>query len=131
MKKKRILLGIILISIFFVNPVFADNYTKSYCTGLKSSLRIVGEVVNVIRIAVPLVIIGLACFDLFKAVTAGKDDNIMKSAKSIVTRLILGVLIFFVPAILDFGFSLIDEWTDYETSYKECVSCVLNVSECR
>ena len=117
--------------IFFVNPVFADVYTKSYCTGLKSTLRIIGEVVNVIRIAVPLVIIGLACMDLFKTITAGKDDQLFKSLKTIITRIILGVIIFFIPSILDFGFSLVDQWTDYENSYQECVSCILNVKECR
>ena len=131
MKKKQIFILLILSVIFFANPVLADNYTKSYCTGLRGTLRIVGEVVNVIRVIVPLVIIVLAFVDLFKAVTAGKDVNVFKSLKSIVTRLIIGVLIFFIPAILEFGFSLIDEWTDYETSYQECVSCILNVKECR
>ena len=132
MKKiKFIILLIILNAIIIINPVFADNYTKSYCTGLKSTLRIVGEVVNVIRIVVPLIIIGFACVDLFKTITSGKDDGVFKSVKSIGTRLILGVLVFFIPSILEFGFSLVDEWTDYETSYQECVSCILNVKECR
>ncbi len=131
MKKKQIFILLILLIIFYTNPVLADNYTKSYCTGLKSTLRIVGEIINVIRIVVPLIIIGLAFADLFKTVTAGKDDYIFKSIKSIATRLILGVLIFFIPAILEFGFSLVDEWTDYETNYHECVTCVLNVKECR
>ena len=131
MKKKKILLFLILIAIFFINPVLADKYTKSYCTGLKSTLRIVGEVVNVIKIIVPLIIIGLACSDLFKTLTSGKDDSLSKSLKSIITRIILGVLVFFIPTILEFGFSLVDEWTGYETSYRECVSCVLNVKSCR
>ncbi len=131
MKRKRILLIIILVSIFFSNPVWADVYTQSYCTGLKSSLRIVGEIINVIKIVVPLVIMALACVDLFKTIMNGKDDQLGKSIKSVVTRLILGVLIFLIPSILEFGFSLVDEWTDYETSYSECVTCVLNVSKCR
>lgn len=131
MKKKQFLILLIFIAIFFTSPVLADTYTKSYCTGLKGTLRIIGEVVNIIKIVVPLIIIGFACVDLFKVITSGKDDSISKALKSIVTRLIIGVLIFFIPAILEFGFSLIDEWTDYETSYQECVSCILNVKECR
>lgn len=131
MMKRKILLFLILIVIFFTNPVLADVYTKSYCTGLKSTLIIVGEVVNVIKIVVPLIIIGLACVDLFKTLTSGKDNTFSKPLKSILTRIILGVLVFFVPSILEFGFSLVDEWTGYETSYQECVSCVLNVKSCR
>ena len=131
MKKKQLLIFIILCCIFIANPVLADNYTKSYCAGLKGTLRIIGEAINIIKLVVPLLIIGLACFDLFKAVTAGKDDQIFKSVKTIATRVVLGVLIFFIPSILDFGFALLDEWTDYETNYHECASCILNVKECR
>ena len=79
----------------------------------------------------PLIIIGLASLDLFKVLMNGKDDGIFKALKTVGTRVILGVFIFFVPSILEFGFSLVDSWTNYETSYKECVSCVLNVKECR
>ena len=131
MNKKKILLMIILSFVFFASPVLADTYTASYCTGLKSSLRIVGEVINLIKIIVPLIIIGLASADLFKVLMNGKDDGIFKALKTVGTRVILGVFIFFVPSILEFGFSLVDSWTNYETSYKECVSCVLNVKECR
>ena len=132
MKKiKFVILLFILGIIMFINPVFADNYTKSYCTGLKSVLRIIGEVINVIKIVVPLVIIGLASSDLFKAITSGKEDSIFKAVKGIASRIIVGVLIFFIPSILEFGFTLVDEWSNYELGYQECVSCVLNVSECR
>ncbi len=115
----------------FINPVFADNYTKSYCNGLKGVLRIIGEVINVIKIVVPLVIIVLASVDLFKAITAGKEDSVFSAVKRIASRIVIGVLIFFIPSILEFGFTLVDEWTNYELGYQECVSCVLNVSECR
>lgn len=131
MKKKLIMLSLILITIFIVNPVLADSYTKSYCTGLRSTLRIVGEVINVIRILVPLIIIVLAGVDLFKVITSGKDEGIFKAVKTIGIRLIVGVLVFFIPTILEFGFSLVDEWTEHETNYHECVTCVLNVKECR
>lgn len=118
-------------TIFFVSPVFADTYTKSYCTGLKSSLRIVGEIINILKIVVPLIIVGLANSDLFKVVTSGKDESIFKAVKTIISRIILGILIFFLPSILEFGFLLVDEWTDYQIGYQDCVSCVLNVKKCR
>ncbi len=131
MKKKKIFLLIIMCTIFFVSPVFADTYTKSYCTGLKSSLRIVGEIINILKIVVPLIIVGLANSDLFKVVTSGKDESIFKAVKTIISRIILGILIFFLPSILEFGFLLVDEWTDYQIGYQDCVSCVLNVKKCR
>ncbi len=132
MKKIKFIMSlIILITIIIINPVFADNYTKSYCVGFNGVFRIIGEIVNIIKIVVPLIIIGLATSDMFKSVTSGKDDSIFKALKGIASRIILGVLIFFLPSILDFGFSLIDEWSNYELGYQECASCILNVSECR
>ena len=129
MKKK--ILFTILVMMLFINPVFADSYTSSYCNGLKSTLRIVGEIVNVVKIVVPIIVIGFASYDLFKIVVSGKDDGFSKAFKSIITRVIIGVLVFFIPSILDFGFSLVDGWSNYELGYDECVTCVLNVKECR
>ncbi len=128
MKKKEIYLTIILGAIFFAVPVSAVNL---FCTGLKSTFKIVGEIVRLVKIIVPIVLIVIGIMDLFKAITGGKDDNLKKSLISLMTRVIAGVIIFFVPAIIEFVFSLIDNWVNnYENSYKECITCVLNVSEC-
>ncbi len=124
---KKILFLLILGVVFCFTPISAASL---YCSGLKSTLKIIGEVVRILKILVPSVIIVIGIFDLFKAITASKDDAVMKAVKSIILRLASGVLIFFLPTLIVFVFDLVDGFSPYENDYKECVTCVLNVKNC-
>ncbi len=129
MKKKLYMILLIILVTFYSPVVLAAN---PYCTVFKSTLQIVGYIVFIIRILVPLVIIGMGAIDLFKVVTAGKDGELPKAIKSIIMRLLSGIIIFYVPIIIEFAFSLVDDWVNgYENSYEECFTCVLNVTECK
>lgn len=129
MKRKIIYISTILIAIIFTPYVYAAN---PYCGSLKSTFMFIGEIVKIARILVPLIIILFGMKDLFSAVTSSKDGAIAKSLKSLVMRLIAGVAIFLLPVIVEFAFSLIDDWTaNYEDSYLECAKCILNVDSCK
>lgn len=67
---------------------------------LVNVIAIVRLVMNIICIAVPIIMILMGTIDLFKAVTAGKDDDIKKKQKALITRIIAGVLVFLVPTIV-------------------------------
>jgi len=54
-----------------------------------------------VRIIVPIIIILLGTIDLSKAVIAGKEDNMKKAQIDFAKRVIIGVLIFFVPIIVN------------------------------
>lgn len=128
MKKKKILLFLIISVILFTPTVYAAN---PYCTGLKSTFKFIGEIVRLAKIIIPLVIIAFGMMDLFKAVVGSKDGEITKSLKALVFRLVAGVCVFFLPTIVEFVFSWVDGWTnDYENSYQECATCILNVRNC-
>lgn len=99
-------------------------------TGLGPTLVFVGHLVRVAKILIPLVIIAFGIMDFFRAITAGKDDEIKKSSKTFVWRLIAGVIIFFLPALISFVFSWIENWGNYEGSYEECFKCVWDVGKC-
>ena len=53
------------------------------------------------RVIVPVIIIVLGSIDLFKAVIAGKEDEMKKAQKTLVKRVIIGVLVFLVPVLID------------------------------
>lgn len=127
MKSKKLGISLILCYAFFITPVSAANI---YCTGLKSTFRFVGEIVRIIKIAIPLIIIAYGALDLLKVVTASKDGELTKSLKSLLMRLLCGICIFFLPSIIEFIFLLIDEWGNYESGYEECITCILDVSKC-
>ena len=98
--------------------------------GLGPSLIFVGHIIRIAKILIPLVIIVFGIMDFFRAVTAGKDDEIKKSTKSFVWRLVAGVVIFFLPALISFVFSWIENWNNYEGAYEECFKCIWDVGKC-
>lgn len=74
---------------------------------LVNVIAIVRLVMNIICVAVPIIMILMGTIDLFKAVTAGKDDDIKKKQKALITRIIAGVLVFLVPTIVSVLMNLI------------------------
>lgn len=74
---------------------------------LVNVIAIIRLVMNIICIAVPIIMILMGTIDLFKAVTAGKDEDIKKKQKALITRIIAGVLVFLVPTIVSVIMNLI------------------------
>ncbi len=62
---------------------------------------IVNEVLQYPRYIVPALLILLGSLDFFKAVLGGKEDNMKKAQATFIKRLIIGVIIFLIPAIVN------------------------------
>ena len=62
---------------------------------------IINEILTYVRIIVPMLLIILGTIDLAKAMTASKEDEIKKARDTFVKRIIIGVVVFFVPAIVN------------------------------
>lgn len=87
--------------------------------------NVVSMIINIIKIATPIIIIVLGMIDLFKAVTKQKDDEMKKAQMLFVKRLISGLLVFFIIAIVQFAFSVFGKAAGDE-SFMECISCFVN-----
>lgn len=93
-----------------IRGMFVLNDTDVDCQSgstLVNVIAIVRLVMNIICVAVPIIMILMGTIDLFKAVTAGKDDDIKKKQKALITRIIAGVLVFLVPTIVSVLMNLI------------------------
>ena len=101
--------------------------TVNYCEGLRSTFIVIGHLVRLAKILVPIVIILFGMLDFFRAVTAAKEDEIKKSARTLLFRALAGVCIFFLPALIDFLFSMVDGWNQYESNYQQCFKCIWDV----
>ena len=75
-----------------------------FCTNMAPVIKVIGIILLVVKIAIPLLIIALGIFDLGKAVVADKEDEIKKSTKRLLYRVIAGVAIFLLPNIIMFLF---------------------------
>jgi hypothetical protein len=106
----------------------------SYCSDdleLLKTFKFIGKILSIVKILIPLVIIILGAIDFFKAIIASKDDEIKKSMRSLMFRVLAGVIIFFIPTIVNLIFMLIDDWGNYRTDYSVCSTCVTNPSKCK
>lgn len=105
---------------------------SSICKEASDVLAFAGWILTIFKIAIPLLIIGLGMFDFGKAVVESKDEQIKKSAKSLMYRAIAGVVIFFVPAIVLWlfgtvrGFNSAQDNVDFEI----CEKCILKPWDC-
>ena len=62
---------------------------------------LVNEILKYPRYIVPALVILLGTLDLFKAVIAGKEDEMKKAQKTFVKRIIIGVCVFLVPILIN------------------------------
>ena len=94
----------------------------NFCTKTKPIWVLVGRILGIFKIVIPLLVIIFGMIDLGKAVVASKDDEIKKAAKSLLFRALAGILIFFIPTIVGFCFTLADGFNsdgDYSVAWGE------------
>lgn len=133
MKKKNIImLAIIALSITCYSNVHAKTITacESSIKGAIIDSRIpetTSTIITVIRIAVPVLLVIFGMLDLFKGLTAGKEDEIKKGQQTFIKRLIAGALIFFVVIIVQFIVSFAAGSNDGKT-IMDCANCFINYS---
>ena len=77
--------------------------------GLEPILYIIRTIINIVKLAVPIILVILATFDLAKVVTnsKGDDSETKKAVKTLITRIIYGLIIYFVPIIIVWLFTSI------------------------
>ena len=105
--------------------------SSEYCGKLKEPLKFIGNIVLIVKIIIPIIIIAFGMIDFFRAMVGSKDDEIKKSSRSLIFRIIAGIGIFLIPTIVSFIFSLIDSWANIEGDFNACQKCILNVKECK
>lgn len=91
------------------------------------AFRFIGYLFFVVKILVPILLIIFGTIDFSKAVIASNNDEIQKSTKALVTRILAGIFIFFIPTIVNFAFSLV---RNADTSYGNCRVCLFEPLKC-
>lgn len=87
----------------------------------------ISTVVNIIKIAVPIMLIVFGILDMAKAVIANKEDEMKNAQKLLIKRVIYAVIVFFVVALVQFVFGQLAKASDGETnSATSCISCFIN-----
>lgn len=88
-----------------VSPIVTDNPEKTsnfISAGLKTQLQ---HLYDIMKIAVPVLIFVLSIVDFIVAI-AGNEEQMKKATNKLIKRLIVGLLFFVIPIILDMLFEL-------------------------
>ncbi len=139
MKKRNMVF--LIICLFFVGMSFvsADTYNNidnsallscgnGTMTDIPSLLpKVISIAYTVIQIAVPVVLVIMGSLDLFKGITAQKEDEIKKGQQMFVKRLLAAAVVFFAFAITKFLISVVADGTG--TNILECAECFIE-NEC-
>ena len=99
------------------------------CAGVdvpNSIINIVHTIVNLIKIAVPIILIILGMLDMGKAVASQKEDEIKKGQKTLMSRCIAAGIVFFVVAIVQLLFGIIGADDDENDTMWNCINTFVN-----
>ena len=127
--KKKIFYVLLFVSLLFFNVEFINAVTKVNCGNVtdipKKIPEITSLVVRIVEIAVPIILVITGSMDLFKAVTAGKEDEMQKSKKILIKRLVLAAIVFFLIVITRFVVSVAASKNDSD-NIVSCMDCFLS-----
>lgn len=94
--------NLFMLSSATINPEKVD----SYVTKETDLWNILQEAWDIIKIAIPVIIIVLSAIDFLVAI-AKEEEDMKKAQTRLIKRLVVGIAIFIIPVILEFFFS----WT--------------------
>ena len=92
-----------------------DTLTGKTIEHQPSLAYVIHQVMSIIRIIVIVLMIVLGMLDFGKAALAGKEDEMKKSQKTFVRRLIICVVIFLIPTFIDIIMKLANQLIETET----------------
>ena len=104
----------------------SEQNTFEFCenSNVLRTLHIIHRLLTIAQILVPLAIIVLASIDYGKAVISADDNAIRNATTSAIKKLIVGLIIFFVPVIIYSILHLIDKAQDVKSSFSKCDVCL-------
>lgn len=133
MKKKIFMIILMFILLGISSPVFAKDIAScdaAISTDVIIDQRIpevVSTIINVIKIAVPVLLVIFGMLDLFKGLSAQKEDEIKKGQQMFIKRLISGALVFFVFIIVQLLVSFAAGGKNGENkTIMDCANCFIN-----
>ncbi len=130
---KSVFIILIMVAFLSVNIVFAATKSKiNFCdyAGARRTLKIIGMLINIAKIVVPLIIILTQMVSMTKIVVSGKDDDIKESFKILVKKIIAGLIIFFIPGIIDYTIDNLAGFNNADSGFAQCSNCLLDTNHC-
>lgn len=97
-KRIKLIMFLYLIMFGFNTTVFAANRK---CEAWGDALQDLQNLFNLMKIIIPLLIIGLSSYDFIKAVTSKDAKDVKSASQRLMKRLLLAIVFFFLPTIIN------------------------------
>ena len=108
------------------------NVGDDFCTQseVKQILKFFGLLILLLKFAVPIIIIVKGTFLFYNAVVKGEAADLTKSAKEFGVKIVIGLVIFFIPSLLNGIMGLYNGWSTVKSEYTDCSTCLLDPTNC-
>lgn len=93
-----------------------DIYFPAYLVKLSANI------IQFVQLMVPVAIILVGMIELFKAVIASDENKMAESKNALIRKIISGILIYLVIAVVQFAFSAIPNFNDTDVDVFECMA---------
>lgn len=128
---------ILLLNIVVIDNIVAEtynNYSDSFVscgnnlvTNIPSLIpKVISIIYTIIQVVVPVVLVIFGMLDLFKGITAGKEDDIKKGQQMFIKRIIAAAIVFFVFVFIKLLISFVAEGNGNEIM--DCAECFIKNS---
>jgi len=109
-----------------------SSIKKVYCGTGEGSFKdipakipeLTSYIIKLIQVLVPVILVIFGSIDLFKGITAGKEDEIKKGQQIFIKRLVVGVIIFLVVIIVKFFISIVADAN--KSNIADCIDCFIS-----
>lgn len=107
-----------------------EDVIADFCTETSRAWRVFGYLITALKILIPVIIIVMGSLDLGKAVVANSEDEMKKATQVLIKRIIAGIVIFFIPTIINLVLKLASNYVGVVSSGSGCIECVSKPGSC-
>ena len=104
------------------------NVCQSGSKSLKV-FQVIGYFILIAKIIVPIILIILGTITFAKAALSNDEKSTMDAAVMFGKKVLIGLIIFFVPTVLDFGLSLVSGVSDTMQKFENCTACIFSPND--
>ena len=109
-------------------PVEDVDICKSDSKSLKV-FQVIGYFLLIAKIIAPIILIILGSITFAKAALSNDEKATMDAAVMFGKKVLIGLIIFFVPTVLDFGLSLVSGVSDTMQKFENCTACIFSPND--
>ena len=84
----------------------------------------------ILKILIPIILIVVGSLELGKAVLASDDKAISLAITALTKKVLAAIIIFFIPTIIKFAFSLVSNFSSTVENFTDCTVCMNDIEEC-